>query len=225
MNNDHTTHYQSSTKIEALELRKSGFSLAEISKFLNISKSTASLWLNKTPLNKIAQEKIDAKKQNAREKGLQTIQHNRFQNNARILNHARRTVSSINLNNDQVCKVLCSLLYWGEGSKTGHRTAFINSDPVMIAAFLKLLRKAFKINENKLRALVHLHEYHNEPEMKQYWSNLTGIPLSRFTKSYLKPHTAKSIRPGYKGAIRISYYDAAIVNELKAIYNTLASSL
>ena len=116
-------------------------------------------------------------------------------------------------------------MYWGEGSKTGYRTSFINSDPAMVATFLKLLRKSFSIDESKLRALVHIHEYHNDPEIKEYWSKITSIPLSRFTKSYLKPHSQKVIRPGYKGAIRIAYYDSLIVYELKAIYNTLAEHL
>ncbi len=217
--------HSSSTKQKAILLRKSGLSFGEIAKDLHISKSTASLWLSTTPLDKLAAEKINEKRLQARIKGLQTIKNHRIQKTSDTNDLARQIVSSLDLNNHQLCKVLCSLLYWGEGSKTGYRTSFINSDPAMVTTFLKLLRISFNIDECKLRALVHIHEYHNDSEIKQYWSKITSIPLSRFTKSYLKPHTQKIIRPGYKGAIRISYYDSTIVNELKAIYNTLAERL
>ena len=72
---------------------------------------------------------------------------------------------------------------------------------------------------------MHIHEYHNENEIKNYWSKIASIPLSQFTKSYLKPHTKKVVRQGYKGALRIAYADTKIVDELKAVYNGLANSL
>ena len=225
MNNGYVIAYPSTLKDKVIELRNSGFSLGEIAKKYRIAKSTISLWVNATPLNKASLEKIAEKRLIARIKGLQTIHKNRVNRELEIKKMAKEIIFSLNLKNPHLCKVLCSLLYWGEGSKTGYRTAFISSDPIMIATYLKLLRRSFTIDETKFRALVHVHEYHIEPEIRLYWSNLTSIPLSQFTKSYLKPHTKKTIRPGYKGAIRIAYYDSRIVNELKAIYNTLATNL
>ena len=225
MNNGCVIAHPDTAREKATELRKSGRSFGEIAKILHISKSTASLWLSSTPISKKALNIIERKRKEARIKGLAVIKSHRVEKNNQINNQALLTVKSFDLNNPQLCKILCSFLYWGEGSKTGYRTAFTNSDPVMITTYLSLLRKSFKIDENKLRALVHVHEYHNDSEIKQYWSRLTAIPLSRFTKSYLKPHTKKIIRPGYKGTLRISYYDVMIVNELRAIYNTLAEHI
>ena len=95
----------------------------------------------------------------------------------------------------------------------------------MIGSFIKLFRLSFVLDERKLRALIHIHEYHNEVKIKNYWSHLTTIPLIQFSKSYLKPHTGKVIRSGYKGTIRIRYYDYTIASELKAIYNMFAKQL
>ncbi len=119
-------------------------------------------------------------------------------------------------------KVLLSVLYWTEGGKrtTSHVT-IINSDPEMIKVFLNCLRSCFTIDETKLRALVHIHGYHNDDDIKKYWSFVTKIPLSQFTKSYLKSNTGKRIRDGYQGSIRINYYDFRVVSELKIVYNEL----
>jgi len=225
IDNGYTIKYHSSIKTKAIKLRRLGFSLSEISSQLKISKSTASLWLASTPLSIPILNNIREKLTKGRIKGLQTLA---FQQNKKVqaINlEAIGTISSLNLRDVKLCKVLCSLLYWGEGSKTGYRLSLINSDPLMICFYMKLLRKSFPTVESKFRALVHIHQYHDETEIKKYWSNITQIPLSQFTKSYLKPHTGKIIRPGYKGAVRIDYYDSRIAHELIAIYNVLSQRL
>ncbi|OGG12972.1 hypothetical protein A2773_03075 [Candidatus Gottesmanbacteria bacterium RIFCSPHIGHO2_01_FULL_39_10] len=221
-NNSYVTNYPSSKQSRAKGLRKSGHSLGEISLQLGISKSTASLWLRDTPLNEIALKRIERKKISARLKGLEILKIQRLQKKQEIDKIATDIISTLNLGNISLCKVLCALLYWGEGSKTDYRLAFINSDPQMISTFMSLLRKSFPTTESKFRALVHIHEYHNENEIKNYWSNITKIPLSQFTKSFLKPHTGKISRLGYKGSIRIVYHDSKIASQLKATYNILA---
>jgi orotate phosphoribosyltransferase-like protein len=55
--------YDSSMKEKATTLRKSGKSLQEIAKELNIAKSTASLWLSTIPLNQSALQTIENKKE------------------------------------------------------------------------------------------------------------------------------------------------------------------
>lgn len=95
----------------------------------------------------------------------------------------------------------------------------------MVKTFLKLLRSTFILDEKKFRALVHIHEYHNEKEIKAFWSKVTGIPLTQFNKSYLKTHTKKIIRKNYKGTISIRYYDYKIALELSFIYNIFAKKL
>lgn len=219
------TKYPSSKRDLADKLRRSGHSLNEISSRLKIAKSTTSLWLRTTPLNQDALKRIEEKKVGARLKGLEILRTIRLQKNNAVERQAVDVVSAIDLTSINLCKTLCALLYWGEGSKTGYRLSFINSDPLMIKTFLTLLRRSFPLDEKKFRALVHIHEYHNENEIKNYWSIITKIPPTQFSKSYLKPHTRKLVRPGYKGAIRIAYYDSRIAAQLKATYNILAKHI
>lgn len=210
----------------AIELRKQGYSLFEIASIIKIAKSTSSLWLRNVELNNHARARIEKRRSLARTKAAQTIKNRIANRRKEFEQSAKKTISALKIfENPSLSKVFCSLLYWGEGSKTGHRAAFINSDPTMIATYMKLLRLSFSLDESKFRALVHIHEYHNETKTKRYWSKVTKIPLSQFTKSYLKPHTKKIVRRGYKGTLRIAYADTRIVDELKAIYNTLANSI
>jgi len=130
-----------------------------------------------------------------------------------------------NKTNKKINKLLCSLLYWAEGEKNSSAVVFINSNPLMIKCFLTLFRSSFKLDEKKFRALVHVHEYHNEINIKKYWSKITNVPISQFSRSYLKPHTKIIIREGYKGTISVRYYDYKIALELGFIYNRFAENL
>ncbi len=97
----------------------------------------------------------------------------------------------------------------------------MNSDPNLIELFMKLIRLSFDLDEKKFRAMVHIHNYHNNDEVIKYWSAITNIPKLQFSKSYLKQNTEKRIRDGYMGCLRIRYYDYRIALELRAYYNAL----
>lgn len=218
----YVTKYPHSKRNHATRLRQSGHSLGEISSKLNIAKSTASLWLQDISLNQLAHARIEKRRSMAR---LRAAQTNRERYKSILVEIERRsyaTLSIFNLKDPNLCKTLCAFLYWGEGAKADSQVSFVNSDPKMIFSFLYLLRSSFNLDETKFRVLVHIHEYHNNHQIKTFWSKVSNIPLTQFSKSYLKPHTAKTIRPGFKGTVRISYYDTKIAHELKAIYNTLA---
>jgi hypothetical protein len=207
----------------AKQLRCQGYSFGEIAKKLRIAKSTAHLWVNKVELDEKALKELNRKRILARLKGLKVLKENRIHRKEEIKKLAIISVNKIEFSKE-IKKLLCSFLYWGEGSKNTNSLIFTNSDPLMIKLYLNLLRQSFKLDERKFRGLVHVHEYHNENEIKKYWSKITNIPLNQFSKSYLKPHTSKNIRDGYKGTISISYYDYKIALELTFIYNVFAES-
>lgn len=88
-----------------------------------------------------------------------------------------------------------------------------------------MLRNTFMLDEDKFRGLVHMHEYHNEKEITEYWSRVSGIPTKQFTKPYKKPHTGNRIKKDYMGSFRIRYYDAKIAKELTQVYLQFADFL
>ena len=75
-------------------------------------------------------------------------------------------------------------LYAGEGSKGDGKVRFANSDPRMIAFFCAWLRRFFDVDERRLRLCVYLHEGLDIDEANEFWSALTGIPVTQFGKPY-----------------------------------------
>lgn len=213
--------YKPSIKAQAFQMRKEGKSLGEIVSALGIAKSTASLWSSQVELSSTALAVLANKKINARKKATLTLKRHRKYLIETYNRSAEKTLSKIQLNKE-LKKLLCSVFFWTEGGKhTDSYVYFINSDPKMIQVFLNVLRASFSIDEDKLRAMVHVHEYHDEKKIKSFWSEITNIPLNQFSKSYLKSHTKKRIREGYKGSIRIRYYDHKVALELRSLYNKL----
>ena len=209
-------------KQDALLLRQQGHSYLEISKKLRVSKSTAYYWTTHHVLDEEAKERIALKRMISRIKSGNTWKAKKAKVkkilDQKILEELRGFEFT-----PLFAKILCAFLFWAEGGKNLQSISFTNSDPKMIQMFLTLLRKSFSINEKKLRVLMHLHEYHNEEEVKKFWSEITQVPLNQFNKSYLKPHTGKNTREGYKGCINIRYFNAKIAQELFSVYTTFSS--
>lgn len=207
---------------EAVLLRKKGYSIKEVANKLNVAKGTASLWLRNVVLGKKALARLEKRRILGQYKTIFIKRKKRERETRERFNRARLSLRKIP-KNKEVAKLACALMFWCEGGKlTDTQVQFINSDPLLIQTFVELLRKGFKIDEKKFRILMHLHGYHSERKCKQLWSHITQIPKTQFTKSYLKPNNRTRIRRDYMGSIRISYYDASLVKDLKAIYKTFA---
>ena len=210
-----------SVKDQAITLRQNGHSLKDVAQITHIAKSTASLWLRNVPILTAGVSRMTARKELKRYKMSLKWQQIKVDKKSHYRDLAIPTLHDISYTKS-TNKLICAILFWAEGAKTTDRIAFTNSDPTMITSFLRLLRSGFDLDEAKFSVSVHLHEYHNQAEILAFWSTTTKIPLSQFTRPYLKPDTGKNIRPGYKGCITVRYYDCKIAYELEAIYNAFA---
>lgn len=216
--------YSQKVKSQAEKMRKLGHSIKEIAQKMNIAQSTASLWLKDVSLNSKAQDRLAKRHQLGQYKAMLTRKRKKEIMIQKTYDRSLKYINSLEASKT-LNKLFCSLLFWAEGAKEDQRVMFINSDPKMISTFLKLFRSSFPVSEDKFRVLMHLHEYHNEKELRKYWSKVSKIPQSQFTKSYKKPHTKTRKRPNYKGCVRITYHDASFARELHSIYNMFAKSL
>jgi len=204
-----------SLKDKARKLRKNGKSFREISEELEVSKSTASLWAR--------DEKMSAQGQ-IRFSNL--IEFSHLKARKILFNKQEKYLKELDANCDVLrdvshytrndLKVFLALLYWGEGAKAERRLSFINSDPDMIFIYLKLLRSSFNIKEDKLRASLHLHSYHNQSEMVSFWSKVTGIDKERIG-IYNKVNSGIQKKDNYRGCIAVRYCDYKIFDEVMLI--------
>lgn len=203
---------------KAIALRLKGFSLNEISDSLGAAKSSISLWVRHIRLSQDARHAIARKRDIAREKAAQTYHARTTRRLEDAHQQALKLLSNLHVTPD-ISRLMCALLYWCEGEKlrVGSRFAFTNSDPFLVATFLKLLRTGFSIDERKLRITLHVHEYHDAQKQLRFWSKVTKIPLSQCHRPYRKPHTGKRTRKDYPGCVAITYFDTETGRRVEAI--------
>jgi hypothetical protein len=200
-------------KFKAIKrFREKGFSIKEIGRKFEISPSTASLWLRDVKVSKVGRSRLLRNQELGRRKGVETNRNKRRRSLQNIHNKCLvlKKKEKFELSN---LKIFLSLLYWGEGGKTGRRVDFTNSDPKMIKIFLSLLRKSFLLRDDRLRAVLHLHNYHDRERMLKYWSNITGIKKQNFIV-YNKKNSGRNVKFGYKGCLSVRYGDVKVLEEI-----------
>lgn len=210
-------------KRKAIQLRHNGLSIKKIAAKLGIAQSTVSIWVRSVRLSTQQLEQLRANSEDGRRLGRKILADRRKRENTQLQHDADATVKKCHAKLDSAFwQIVAALLYWCEGGKRNRSVMqFANSDPQLIKVYLHALRKGFQVDENKLRALIHLHEYHDPIERTEFWSTITGIPKHLFQKPYLKPNSQMRKRENYPGCISIRYYDATVARKLSALYYAL----
>lgn len=185
-------------KEKAVELRRKGCTYNEISKELNVNKSTLSGWLSSLVLTK--EEEIALGKKC------------RFAS----ISNGKKCIERWNARREQVKNeyspplndpffMLGIGLYWGEGDKYSKSTVGLsNSDPSIARIFIKWIMKFFKEDFEKFSIRVQHYDVAQDEKIKNYWSKELGVPLSFFQKSYYAiSRASKKLRYLQYGTIKI----------------------
>jgi len=188
-------------KSKAIKLRRAGLSYNEIRKRIGAPKSTLSSWLKNIPLKPEHKKRLYTKQIEILSRGPQSQKERRKREIEKIISKAQREIS-LPLTHDTY-KLFGAALYWAEGSKTKH-FAITNSDPYLILFMVKWFGEALNIGPGQLKAWLNVYSQQNEGDLKKFWSDLTGIPIKNFGKSYTKP-TSKGYKKNtlYYGTIRV----------------------
>lgn len=200
-------------RFKALQLRREGQSLKEISNKLNVSKSTVSLWVRDVVLSKDAEKLLLSKIKLGQYVG---AEKKKAQTRAKEENYYNEAVKELRRGASED-KIVCAMIFWCEGTKNvKNGVTFTNSDPKLVKKFLSLLRKTFQLDERKFRPCIHLHGYHSPQKQLDFWSKITDIDKRQFIKPYLKPNTGKRLHENYEGCISIKYHDNDLARRLTA---------
>ena len=211
-------------KVEALDLRKRGYSLKEIASQLGIAKSTASEWVKSIPISESGYNRLRERTAFALAKAHRTIANRNAGERKHFLQQGTILINRYSPLDQNKAKLFTALLYWCEGGKCqDNQIKFTNSDPELIKFFLVCLRIGFSLKEEKLRCLVHLHKYHDVTRQMRFWSRVTGVPITQFHRPYLKPNSGKNTRPDYPGCITVGYYDKIVAREVFGLIKALTS--
>ena len=127
---------------------------------------------------------------------------------------------------EEKLKIAAIMLYWGEGSKRGHTVDLANSDIAVVEIFLKFLRQICKVDEERLRVYTYCYGNQNLDSILGYWSGITKIPLSQFSKPYIREDYSNKVSRQMKyGMIHIRYNDkkllSYILEEIEKYRNNL----
>ena len=196
-------------RARAVELRAEHWSVNDIALELGVAKSTAWLWVKHLPLDPDS-ERAQRKQQHARDMNeARWADHN----TARELAHAgavAEAADTVGCLSDREMLLLGAAIYWCEGSKSkpwrrDERLAFINSDPVLIAMFLRFLA-VLDVPTTALRMRVSIHESADAGAATAWWAQRIGIPAESFQRP-----TIKNIGPRRSGTIRDPTITAALI--------------
>lgn len=206
------------------ELRSKGKTYSEINKILNFDtpKSTMScickdVLLPKHYITRVKQ--INCKNLEIARKNMTA---NRELKRKRLTAEFYRKNKNLKqfLKNKKSAKIFLACLYLAEGGKTRRGSLmFGNSDPRIIRLFLSLLRRAYVVDESRLRCTLQCRADQNIKSLQRFWSRVAGVPIGRFFKPQVDKRSLgkKTIKTDYKGVCRIDYFSANVFHELMMI--------
>lgn len=183
-------------RLQARVLRSQGVSVKSIARQLNVSKSSASAWVKDIILTVEQLERLRKSAIKGAELGRLRSSLMQKKRKRDLLKQSQQdgieTVGKLSYRELLMAGIA---LYWGEGSKKNRRIELCNSDPKMVKFFLQWLKLCFSVSVSDIKCYVGINEMHRDREdiVKQYWSDITGIPLSQFTKTSFKKVQNKKV--------------------------------
>lgn len=173
-------------KFQAQELRRKGLSYREILLHISVSKDTLSRWLRDIELTQKQKQRLLKIGALGQRKGSLIAADNkrklRLEKTKTIFIEAKSELGKLNKRERFIAGIA---FYSGEGDKSGNGVGFANTDPQIIKFMMKWFREFCHVPISKFRGALWLHEGLSDEEAKKFWSNLTGIPINQFHKTYI----------------------------------------
>ncbi len=203
-------------KTFARELRTQGKSLKEISSKLNVAKSSVSLWCRDITLPEKEQYLLNQRGLKAAGRlGALANKRKRAAQIGVIKKLARKEFVPLSPSALTRLKDIGTAIYWAEGTKRGNSVDFTNSDPKMMKIAMLWFRSVCQVPEHRFRASIFYHSGQSEQEIKEFWSDITKIPLTQFHKSMFKKEgTGQRKNVLYYGTCKVRICDCDLLHRI-----------
>lgn len=197
------------TRAAARELRSQGLDYEEIAEQLGVAKSSVSLWVRDMPIH--PRLSYEERRKRAAEGARRYWEAERRTREAIRESERSAAAAQIGKLTDRDVLIAGAVAYSCEGSKSrpgrrDDRVTFINSDPGLIAFFLRFLDTA-GIPRDDLVLRVYIHENADAEAAQRFWLELTGVTPAQFRHPTLKRHNPRTVRKNvgetYHGCLRI----------------------
>lgn len=188
-------------RLQARSLRKEGFSISEICKKLDVSKSTMSVWCLDVQLSPKQKEVLIERSRKAghlgRIKGSETNRRRRLD---RIEYFQKEAVKKLANLTDKERLVAGLALYWAEGSKKKGKLSITNSDPALIKFFAYWYVHSFGIDKRDFHPRVMINAIHEPRKDKvvKFWAKLLDIAPAQFANTVLIQNIPKKVYENYE---------------------------
>lgn len=206
---------------KAINLRKQGRTYNEISRRLNIPKSTLSSWFKGKKFSERIKERNYSEAQKIWSRNITRYNKKRAERvkerNLKIQFERAKEIRDLG---EYELKLIGASLYWAEGYKRNNmwKVDFSNSDPWMVKIMMRFFREVCKIPEDKFTPIVHLYSGLSAEKAVNYWSKITEVPSKQFQKSFVsKSKASKNKRVSNTlpyGTLHISVNDTYTLNTI-----------
>lgn len=175
-------------KNKAIELRRQGRTFKEILEKIPVSKGSLSYWLSDIVLSPEQVARIRYKNEQIKSKFIKFNELRKNQSELEKESIITSAIKEINAFSLKELKLMGIALYWAEGYKgqACKGVEFTNTDAAMIKLMMRWFREICNVRESQFRIRLQVHSIKNIDKVKNYWSEISGIPLSQFTKPYIK---------------------------------------
>ena len=210
-------------RLLARRLRIKGWSVRAIAAHIGCSKGSVSTWVRDIALSP---EQIQQLKSNQdRARAVAANHPNSPKNKWQRIRDGVIDISSREIKGactDEELKRIGTALYWAEGYNASRNSViFANTDPAMIRLMMGFFRKICKVPVDKFRGKVNIHPHLEVGSAEEYWSRISGIPLTQFYKALLAVSMAskgkKDTLP--KGTFQIIINDVITCSRIKGWIN------
>ena len=148
-------------------LRSLGYSLPEISRELEVPKTTVFRYIKDVQILPEFIKLWEAKRAGSR--------YRKILKEKQAFLDGRKVVK--NLSSKEKMLFACAL-YWGEGSKKDFGLS--NTDPELIKSFINILRNVFNIQNDRLRISIRIYEDLDRDRCLNFWSRIVDIEKEKF---------------------------------------------
>jgi hypothetical protein len=177
----------------ARELRKElGWSIKQIAAELDVAVSSVSIWVRHVELTPTQTSALHDR-----------IGEGRVRGNARTTARARARRSAYQAEGRVMARqadplhMMGCMLYWAEGSRSRNAVSIANSDPAMLALFVRFLRHSFQCRDEELtfRCNCFLNNGLSLEDIESWWLTRLGLPRESLRQATVNhPSTAGGAR-------------------------------
>lgn len=215
-----------------------GRSYNEITRLLNIPKSTLSGWFTNLELPKEASGRLEKRVHVASLRGLLARNKNQTalaQTRSKAM-HTEGFNLIKNLSKRDLL-VIGATLYWAEGYKkpvifngkprTSHTVSLTNSDPELICIFLRFLREVCEVQEEKIKIWIRYFEHQDQAYLLDFWQKKCNIPYSNFLKSLQTTSISSQRKKPFNslpfGVAQVSVNNTNLYHKIMGLISGIAS--